>query len=206
MEPFLLLYAADLRELPADRLLAAAEALPEARLKKLRAFRREEDKLRCAAAGLLLRRALETLGADDRSFAYAADGRPVLTARPELFLSLTHSGDYAAALVSGEPASVDVERYGGLREPVLRRVFTGAEQRFVRASADPEAAFCELWSRKECLIKLDASLTPLRAEALTPAPGRRFFSFSLPGCSFVVCAPANADCAPRFLSAGELLV
>ncbi|MFE5596260.1 4'-phosphopantetheinyl transferase family protein [Streptomyces sp. NPDC056549] len=82
-------------------------------------------------------------------------GRPYLSRRPALGVSMSHADGLAAAAVGPGPLGVDVEpatrRPGPL--PVLRRLLPGAELREAEAGPDPDAALLRLWVRGEARFK-----------------------------------------------------
>ncbi|MFF7780069.1 4'-phosphopantetheinyl transferase family protein [Streptomyces tanashiensis] len=85
-------------------------------------------------------------------------GRPYLSRRPALGVSLSHADGLVAAAVGPGPVGVDVEpaarRPGPL--PVLRRLLPGAELREAAAGPDPGAALLRLWVRGEARFKAGA--------------------------------------------------
>lgn len=82
-------------------------------------------------------------------------GRPHLSRRPGVGVSLSHADGLAAAAVGPGPVGVDVEpagrRPGPL--PVLRRLLPEAELREAAAGPDPAAALLRLWVRGEARFK-----------------------------------------------------
>lgn len=99
-------------------------------------------------------------------------GKPRFIDSP-LHFSLSHSGNLAAALISDEPCGVDVEQ---LRPEV-------AERLRARCLSDGERArscdFFEIWTRKECIAKLDGSgmrSHPSEIDTLEPSWSQRFFT------------------------------
>jgi len=66
-----------------------------------------------------------------------------------LFLSITHSGDFAAAAVSGFPVGMDLETVAE-RPQSWRNEFFSAEE----ARTSGALALTELWARKEAVLKL----------------------------------------------------
>ena len=79
-------------------------------------------------------------------------GKPYLPGE-SLFFSLSHSGEYAACALSDKPVGLDLQMRRPLREQVLTRCFSPAEQRFVRSSPRPDDDFTELWTAKESYLK-----------------------------------------------------
>ncbi|MER5206099.1 4'-phosphopantetheinyl transferase superfamily protein [Streptomyces sp. NPDC002825] len=82
-------------------------------------------------------------------------GRPYLSRRPGLGVSLSHADGLVAAAVGPGPVGVDVEpaarRPGPL--PVLRRLLPADELREATAAPDPDAALLRLWVRGEARFK-----------------------------------------------------
>ena len=99
-------------------------------------------------------------------------GKPCFANSP-LHFSLSHSGRFAAALISEEPCGVDVEQ---VRPEVAERLRE-------RCLSDGERArgcdFFELWTKKECIAKLDGSgmrSHPSEIETLDPRWNGHFFT------------------------------
>lgn len=99
-------------------------------------------------------------------------GRPLLTDRPDIHLSTSHTAGVVAAAAGHAPVGVDVERYGRQRSAALmRRVLAPAEFALVTEHPDPRHAFLRLWTRKEALIKVGrATIDSLAAVDLSPFP------------------------------------
>ena len=99
-------------------------------------------------------------------------GKPFFTDSP-LHFSLSHSGKLAAVLISDEACGVDIE----LVRPEV------AERLRVRCLSDAERArscdFFELWTKKECIAKLDGSgmtAHPGNIDTLDARWSHRFFT------------------------------
>ena len=99
-------------------------------------------------------------------------GKPCFADSP-LHFSLSHSGKLAAVLISEEPCGVDVEQ---LRPEVAVRLHE-------RCLSDAERArscdFFELWTKKECIAKLDGRglpSHPCEIDTLDPRWSGRFYT------------------------------
>ncbi len=99
-------------------------------------------------------------------------GKPRFTNSP-LHFSLSHSGRLAAVLISDAPCGVDVEQ---LRPEAAARLRE-------RCLSDAERArgcdFFEIWTKKECIAKLDGSGMrnyPSEVDTLEPCWNHRFFT------------------------------
>ena len=175
-------------ELLALRGLDEAQVLrllpPERREKALRC-RRQEDRLRSAAAGLLLARYAQQLGFDRfpevREGAY---GKPYFPDAPQAQFSLSHSGGYAALATSSLPVGVDIQEIRPERVMAAARFLTEAEQAQLTALPQEEEvqAFFRLWTLKESygkmtgrgLLGANAFSVDLSGPAVLPPDGRQF--------------------------------
>ncbi|EGX59844.1 hypothetical protein SZN_10548 [Streptomyces zinciresistens K42] len=173
--------------------LAGPHLLNEAERTRLARFRREGARRDFIAAHTLVRLcAGQLLHAAPTALAFAQycpdchgtdHGRPLLTDRPDVHVSLSHTDGVVAAAAGHVPVGIDVERSGRSRGiEVMHRVLTAAEVDLVTRHRDPHFAFLRQWVRKEALIKtgrttmdslgaldlsalpLDADRTPLRFE------------------------------------------
>ena len=175
-------------ELLALRDLDEVQALwllpPERREKALRC-RRQEDRLRSAAAGLLLARYARRLGFDRfpalREDAY---GKPYFPDAPQAQFSLSHSGGYAALAMSSLPVGVDIQEVRPERVPAAMRFLTDYEQAQLAALPPTEQvqAFFRLWTVKESygkmtgrgLLGASAFSVDLSGPAVLPPDGKQF--------------------------------
>ena len=84
-----------------------------------------------------------------------AAGRPLLAGRPGAALSLSHSGEWVAALLapSGQ-AGIDIELIRDKARRLAPRFLSAAEQEFADRQGNDPALFSLLWSAKETLYKL----------------------------------------------------
>jgi 4'-phosphopantetheinyl transferase len=125
---------------------------PARRAKALR-HRKEADRLRSLAAGLLMRRYLGVTS--DGDLAVGPQGRPEL-ARGGPSFSVSHSGDFTGmAVTDSGPCGLDIEPL--LREVrrglVAGRVFSRLERGALEASGHDGGLFIRIWTRKESLVK-----------------------------------------------------
>ncbi len=168
--------------------LAGPHLLTEEERARAARFHRESARRDFVAAHVLVRLcAGRLLGVDPARLAFAqhcpacraaGHGRPLLTDRPDVYLSLAHTDGVVAAAAGHVPVGIDVERrVRGRGAEVMRRVLTAAEFDLVAAHSDPDHAFLRQWVRKEALIKigrtdldslglLDLSALPLDADRI----------------------------------------
>jgi 4'-phosphopantetheinyl transferase len=113
---------------------------------------------RLAARALLRRLLAEVAGSDAAAAPLAADarGRPFLAGRPDLGVSLSHSGGWVAAavLVAGGCVGVDVQVPVLPSDRLLRRCCGAGAARLARLSERRRSAeFAWIWSVQEACVK-----------------------------------------------------
>ena len=133
---------------------------------EIRLMRTKEGENPSVAARRLLASALETAyGIPAASCLVEKDekGKPCLAGRPDLHISISHSGPYAACAFGDQPVGIDIEiwrthskwqRIVDKMHPREREAMTrlcgGA---ISRDTAEPVRQFCDLWVRKESFLK-----------------------------------------------------
>ena len=111
----------------------------------------EQDKKRSLAATVLLKKLLSERGVS-ATLKTAENGRPYL-ADSNLFVSLSHSGEFVACAVSSKRIGIDLEKLRPVKDALINRVCTEDEKAFVYSKSDPFAAFFEIWTAKEAYLK-----------------------------------------------------
>lgn len=71
----------------------------------------------------------------------------------QVFYNITHSGKTVAVAAAGAPVGVDVENRRSVSRRVAERILSEREQLYLRAAADHDMAFLQLWTLKECYGK-----------------------------------------------------
>ena len=156
------LFIADIRPLCGreQELLGRIDARRAARALQ---YRMAEDRLRCIAAGLLLK---QVLGEDAVSaIRFGAFGKPYLAGGP--CFNLSHTGDYVILATNEDEIGTDIGRVRR-RDPMrlAQRFFHPDECAYLAAAENPLETFCLIWTLKESYIKAD---------------GR---GFAIPSCSY----------------------
>lgn len=124
--------------------------------RRLRADRylRQEDRIRCICAGLLLRYAL---GKRDFEIETGPYGKPAVKNEPGFHYNLSHSGHWVVLAYGDRPVGVDVERiqWDDRKEKLVRRCFTAGELDYVFGGGQQKTAerFFEIWTAKEAYLK-----------------------------------------------------
>lgn len=168
---------------PRAQRLLYEQAVPDRKARADR-YRRQEDSLRCLAAGALLRLAL---GGRDCPVAKGPDGKPWIPDRPDFHYNLSHAGRWAVIAFGSSPVGVDVEHIRADTDirAIASRFFTEEEQQYILESpALSRGRFFEVWTDKESYLKFLG--TGLKRDlksfsVFSPEPGIRFFRTCLPG-------------------------
>ena len=128
----------------------------EKRRKKVLSYRVREDQKRSLAAGLLLEHILGEKGYSGDMVAAEENGKLYLPEVNDFFFSLSHSGEYAACVVSDVPVGVDIQKKRITKANIARRFFRMKEAE--RIEKEPQEKqddlFFRYWTRKESYLKL----------------------------------------------------
>ena len=71
----------------------------------------------------------------------------------EIHVSLSHSADYAAAIVADSPVGIDIEEKSDRNFMVTKRMYSEVEKDRVFNSANPDKEFQVIWTEKEAYLK-----------------------------------------------------
>lgn len=118
------------------------------RLNRLYKYRRAEDRARCLAAGLLMRR---YAGITDEPL-YGTYGKPYK--QGAMHFNVSHGGEYVALAVSDNEIGVDTERCQDFCADIAGMCFTPRERAWIFGARNIRRAFFRLWTLKESVMKL----------------------------------------------------
>ena len=83
-----------------------------------------------------------------------AEGRPYFPDHPEIFFSVSHSGDYAACSVSDVPNGIDIQEHRKLCCDISGRFFATEEDDYLKkVSVNSTKDFYDLWCLHEAYMK-----------------------------------------------------
>ncbi len=77
-------------------------------------------------------------------------GKPYLFGK-NLYISLSHSGEYVAAAVSDSPVGIDIQCYRPMVDSHMKRLCSEEESEYLKTQ--PKSEFFRLWTAKEAYIK-----------------------------------------------------
>lgn len=97
------------------------------------------------------------------TYDYGPHGKPYLEQYPELFFSLSHSGEFCVCVMADCEVGADIQRIPeeegitGREEKIAERFFAPGELEWLRADCCPreqKQRFYRIWAAKEAYIKL----------------------------------------------------
>lgn len=133
---------------------------------QIRVMRLEETEEPSGAARRLLYSALKEEGLiSETEIQVEKDekGKPCLKDSPDIFISISHSGSYAACAFGDKPVGVDIEMWKEHRQwqrivdklhPREREwIHSFCDGEITEETKEPVQEFCDLWVRKESFLK-----------------------------------------------------
>lgn len=130
-------------------------------------------------------------------------GKPELSGK-RFFFSLSHSGAYAAAAVSDREAGLDIQTISHADRGLTARFFASDEQEYILHAKSSDAAFTELWCKKESYIKALGAGLSLGLASFSVMNMRGLWYTELEGFSLAVCVPGAETEKPDILKKIEL--
>lgn len=140
-----------------EAIAAYIDKVSPERKQRIETTKRLETKAALLGAGLLLNEVLtKTLGLSDLTLETNEHGKPALKNHPEIHFNLSHSADMAVLTVSDTECGVDIETTQRPHEAmgVANRFFSRNEYAAMMLSANPNEAFCRLWTLRESYVKM----------------------------------------------------
>lgn len=128
----------------------------EKRRKRVLSYKVREEQKRSLAAGLLLEQILNERGFSGDMVVADENGKLYLPGVDDFFFSLSHSGEYAACVVSDVPVGVDIQQKRETKANIARRFFQCQEaERIEREPKERQSdMFFRYWTGKESYLKL----------------------------------------------------
>lgn len=148
----------------------------------------DEEKVLSLAGGLLLDALLEHWGIA-AEVEHDLQGKPVVKGCPDVFVSLSHSYPYAAAVIAAQPCGIDLESHDRDFGTIAKRFYSQKEREY--AKEDP-IKMAQIWCRKECIIKYERPQDVRNIDTFDIPEHYGYRSFPLEGFSFEVLIPKGA--------------
>lgn len=133
--------------------------LSPCRQQKLAVLKHAKDKNRSLGAGIVLDHALAVYGLKEREMEYEFGewGKPSFKYHPDIYFSLSHSGDYAICSIGDKPVGNDIELMKQGRLKVADRFFAREELDWMYAGQDEDEInrrMFRIWTMKESFLKV----------------------------------------------------
>ncbi len=147
----------DIKNLNEAQFELALKKMSIERQQKCLRYKFVDDRRRMAFGEELLRKLIsEEYGVDESDILITnlPSGKPVAEVKGnEVFVSLTHSGNFVACALSNTPVGIDLEVKRDFNPRVLKAL-CDAECEFVAKSKDEAIAFLKIWTAKEAYLKM----------------------------------------------------
>ncbi len=127
--------------------LDSIKLLSAERAKRVMRYSRQADRMRCLAAGLMLR---YTLGNAYAEIRLKKTGKPYVENGP--CFNLSHSGSYVILGIAENEVGVDIEQISRYDPKLPLKFFSKDEQEWISSHND-ENTFFKLWTAKESVLK-----------------------------------------------------
>lgn len=126
------------------------------RREKVLGYKTREDQKRSLAAGLLLEHILNERGYSGEQVTAGENGKLYLPGVKDFFFSLSHSGEYAACVISDVPVGVDIQQKRETKANIARRFFQCEEAESIekQPKRKQQDMFFRYWTGKESYLKL----------------------------------------------------
>lgn len=136
----------------------AFEKMSEKRQERCLRYKFAEDRRRMAFGEELLRELVcDVYGVTDEEITLEnlPSGKPLAKVKgKDIFISITHSGDFVAATVCDTAVGIDLEVKKEFKPSLLRKALSSEELEYVEKSKDKNQAFLKIWTAKEAYLKL----------------------------------------------------
>ena len=132
------------------------QQVSDKRRERVLSYKIREDQKRSLAAGLLLEQILNEKGYDPKMIAEEENGKLYLPDVDNFFFSISHSGTYAACVVSDVPVGVDIQQKRATKANIARRFFQVEEAKKIENQPleKRDEMFFRYWTGKESYLKL----------------------------------------------------
>lgn len=113
-------------------------------------------KMSIYAYDLLLQALYQCNNITDAIIAFDEKGKPYLENYPNIYINISHSGNYAACIINTAPCGIDIEQYRTINNRIYRKALSSAEIDWVNLAKDEQEQnirFLKLWTMKEAYFK-----------------------------------------------------
>lgn len=151
------IFVADISDISYEIMKYAYEISDDIRRKKIISFSRDDDKKRCAMAGLLVFWIMNCVlnFESDKGIYYEDSGKPYIQGG-KIFFSVSHSKKWVAVIFSCYPVGVDIEEIKTVSQGVISKCTVSNEfkELLIMSEAERISEFIKLWTLKESYVKM----------------------------------------------------
>lgn len=161
------IYKINIEEIGCTEFNAAYFVMSSERKNKCDALKNDDDKKRCIAADMLIRKALSDklfMPEKELVFSVSETGKPYLE-NGDCYFSISHSGKYVAVAVNKDKrVGIDIEKIKPVKAGIVRHIFTKNDMDFVFGDDVQRNGFIEdiavlerffrVWTYKEAYVKM----------------------------------------------------
>ncbi len=145
------------------------DGLPDFRKKAADGCKNQKDRERSLVAGVLLLFSMKNRGiSPGETPLFDKNGKMFFPGEKRFYVSLSHSGDYAACAVDTKDVGIDIEKIRQYKENVARRICLPEEMQILceeKKEEEKNRVFTKLWTRKESMAKLSGKGIAVLLEA-----------------------------------------
>lgn len=166
-------------------------SLSNYRQKRLESITNEAARRESICAELLLEKAVYPHFHRPLPILTGENGKPFFPGS-ELHFSLSHSGGWLACAVYDKPLGLDIQVLKKCDIRVVNRFFTKDEFDYIKSCSDPDAAFIEVWTKKESRVKASGCgiKQGLSAFSVLDKPDE-YTHFVIENVHFALCIPGD---------------
>ncbi len=99
-----------------------------------------------------VRQLLSIAAYNDDDLSYDTHGKPTLN--DGVFISISHSNEYATIVLSGKAVGIDIEKQQSKIEKLASKFINEKEEAYVKESSNPVETLTLIWGAKEALFKI----------------------------------------------------
>lgn len=146
-------YLADVKNANADALYANFGASMEAsRKERIERCTNAREKTTLVATGALLQGVLKREGVTADMIDYGEHGKPFIKGREDLFINISHSGNYVLIALSGQEIGVDIQKPVPFKESLVNEISSMDERSKIEKDVVKRLNY--VWAIKESYTKL----------------------------------------------------
>ena len=181
------IYHADVKKIDIN----AAGPLSDYRMERIRRLKNEKKVKESVGAELLLNHAAKLCFpgiALPLNIICSRYGKPEI-AGAEFYFSLSHSEWHALCVISDGTVGADIQYTAKFNDGLTRRFFSGDERDYILSQADRDAAFTEIWCKKESFIKAAGTGLSTPLESFSVIGREDILHTAVGDCHIAICAP-----------------